>query len=425
MINIRAPRKFAQISSSGTTTEDSIAVLSALGLGEQSVQSSTPALHLGTFSQFREEQGIIIMSQSRIPRAVLALPILAFSLWTACVLHRNGINQSVAPFLEEIVGTKIIKLGSADIPILQRFFHVPGIDKNLKGIAVAFAPSTLGIDPVSWYQGLVFLTDYGLIYTIWLFESTRKANEGTLARYPLLFFMPAQIVTIGIMGPLYYYLSYISTPASKFLVPGNRTTNTVYIRGIFFTVALFFYLPHLGSFLHPSLTTRHAFNWSWQLFPLFVSLAQLVITTLPSSSTRIPKTTLGNSNTDIRTIRFTILPFAFLSASIWLYTLATSPHSLSTLFIPAAPVTNTFMPVMRRFLQVDQVSSFGASLLWLTYLFGDLKAEGVVGQNWLVLFAVKAVLMAVVGPGATFALGWLWREEVLAGGKGVEAKKRI
>lgn len=83
------------------------------------------------------------------------------------------------------------------------------------------------------------------------------------------------------------------------------------------------------------------------------------------------------------------------------------------------------MPVMRRFLQVDQVSSFGASLLWLTYLFGDLKAEGVVGQNWLVLFAVKAVLMAVVGPGATFALGWLWREEVLAGGKGVEAKKRI
>ncbi|KAG4430888.1 hypothetical protein IFR05_013633 [Cadophora sp. M221] len=362
------------------------------------------------------------MYESRIPRAVAALPILAFFVWTAYLLHRNGINQCVAPFMEEIVGTKRIKLGSVDIPILQKFFHVQGIDDKLKGITVAFAPSTLGIDAVSWYQGLVFMTDYGLIYTIWLFESTRKANEGTLARYPLLFFMPAQIVTIGIMGPLYYYLSYISTPAFKFLIPGSRTTNTAYTRGIFFTMALFFYIPLLGSFLHPSLTARHAFNWSWQLFPLFVSLAQILITALPSSSS--PRTP-GDNNADLRIIRLTVLPFAFLSAGIWIYTLVNSPYSLSTLFIPTAPVTNTFMPVMRRFLQVDQVSSFGASLLWLTYLFGDLKSESIVGQSWLVLFFVKAVLMVVVGPGATFALEWLWREEVLAGGKVVKAKKGL
>jgi len=88
------------------------------------------------------------------------------SVWTAYILHRNGINECVAPFLGEIVSTKRIKLGDINIPILQRFFRVQGLDDNLKGITVAFAPSTLGIDPVSWYQGLVFLTDYVAYFEI-------------------------------------------------------------------------------------------------------------------------------------------------------------------------------------------------------------------------------------------------------------------
>lgn len=246
--------------------------------------------------------------------------------------------------------------------------------------------------------------------------------------------MPAQIITIGVMGPLYYYLSYVFTPASKFLVPENRTTNTAYTRGILFSVALFFYLPHLGSFLHPSLTARHAFNWAWQLFPFFVSLAQMIIMYLPlssSSGTSEPKAGGSvhiNNATDLRIIRTTIFPLALLSVSIWIYTLITSPFPLSTLFIPTSQVTNTFLPVMRRFFQVDQVSSFGASLVWLVYMFGDLKTQEVVRQSWVTLFAVVALSLVVVGPGATFTLGWWWREEVLAGVGGdrwVDGKKGI
>src|SRR6187402_742500 len=188
------------------------------------------------------------------------------------------------------------------------------------------------------------------------------------------------------MGPLYFFLYYTLTPTSKLLLPGNRTTNTVYTRAILLTVPLFFYTPHLLSYLHPSLSSRHYWNWAWQLFPIFISLTNLSIAYLLPSSPPTTATSGKSSaqaksqnidNTDITTIRSTILTFSVLSAAVWIYTLSTSPFSLTTLFLPAVRVENSFLPVMRRFLQVDHVSASGSALMWLGYLFADMKREGV------------------------------------------------
>lgn len=237
---------------------------------------------------------------------------------------------------------------------------------------------------------------------------------------PFFLLLPAQMVTIGLLCPIYYFLYYIFTPLSKLQSPASRTTNTAYTRGILFTLGIFFYIPLFGTYAHPSLTARHWWNWAWQLFPVYISITQSLIALLPSSSS----TNKANANTsDLPIIRYTIGTFAIISASVWIYVITTSPFPLTTLFVPYSPTSDTFLPVMRRFFQVDQVSSLEASLLWLTYLFWDLKKEGLVKQSWAVLFAVKALLLVCFGPGVTLAAGWLYREEIMAGAQGARPKK--
>ncbi len=237
---------------------------------------------------------------------------------------------------------------------------------------------------------------------------------------PFFLVLPAQVATIGVFGPIYYFFYYIFTPVSKFQDPVSRTTNTAYTRGILFTLGIFFYIPLFGTYTHPSLTARHWWNWVWQLFPVYVSITQSLVSFFPSSST-----TNANANTsDLPIIRYTLGTFAVISASVWIYVITTSPFSLKTLFVPYSPESDTFLPVMRRFFQVDQLSSLGASLLWLTYLFWDLKKKDLVKQSWGVLFTVKFLLFVCFGPGATLAAGWVYREEILAGVEEAGRKKR-
>lgn len=68
----------------------------------------------------------------------------------------------------------------------------------------------------------------------------------------------------------------------------------------------------------------------------------------------------------------------------------------------------------REFLKLDDISLSVNTLLWLAYLFWDMKSAGMVNISWvsIVLYAVASLVL--LGPGTTAGLGWLWRENIIA-----------
>jgi hypothetical protein len=122
------------------------------------------------------------LHENAIVRSVAALPFLFLLAWCALSTHGLGINTIIGQYLDSIVLSGSLRFGTTSIPILDKFLDIKVFDDFWRPVTVAFAPSTLGADPIGWYQTFSFLSDYSLLYCIWLFESARKANEWTPAR---------------------------------------------------------------------------------------------------------------------------------------------------------------------------------------------------------------------------------------------------
>jgi hypothetical protein len=73
----------------------------------------------------------------------------------------------------------------------------------------------------------------------------------------------------------------------------------------------------------------------------------------------------------------------------------------------------TFLPLLRRHFQINYLSALGSSLMWLCYLFADLKNAHLVPQSWIFLLATGCLTAICLGPGFTLVAGWYWREEIL------------
>jgi hypothetical protein len=113
------------------------------------------------------------LCENTIIRSVAALPFIVLLSWTFLSLHPLPITQ----YLDSIALSGRLRFGSLSIPILTKFLDIKVLDDFWRPKTVAYAPSTLGVDPVGWFQNFSFLADYSLLYCIWLFESARKSNE--------------------------------------------------------------------------------------------------------------------------------------------------------------------------------------------------------------------------------------------------------
>jgi hypothetical protein len=91
-----------------------------------------------------------------------------------------------------------------------------------------------------------------------------------------------------------------------------------------------------------------------------------------------------------------------------------SPFSWFTLFVPNLKAEQTGDEYIRMFLQFDEIFSMGACLLWLLYLYGDMKRAGIMKDSWLSIVLKGVISLATLGPGVTVGLGWLYREGLLA-----------
>ncbi|KAI9646517.1 hypothetical protein NHQ30_004510 [Ciborinia camelliae] len=260
------------------------------------------------------------MASSKVTRAVIGLPILAFSIGCFLCMGRD----EALLHLEEILSTGNITWDSVDIPIIKSFYRVGFLDEIFRGVSIAFGPAAFGVDPVAWYQMFSFLLDISLL--------------------PILFGLPMQVLSAGVVVPL---------------------------------------------------------------FPVWFGLCQIFLPYTIAAKTNRMK------NTSTQAAQVAVKVFAVVSGVAWIYVNLMSPYSPITLYYPKAVEQATFPEAMRRYVQADQVFSFGAGFLWLLYLIGDMKNSGLVERSWSSLLARGAAVFVLSGPGTLVAVAWLWRNDIL------------
>lgn len=72
----------------------------------------------------------------------------------------------------------------------------------------------------------------------------------------------------------------------------------------------------------------------------------------------------------------------------------------------------SFSEGMARFLQYDQLFSMASGFVWLGLRFRELQRAGA-SFSWFKTITGLAGMTYAIGPGAAFAIGWGWKEELL------------
>ncbi|CAI6091808.1 unnamed protein product [Clonostachys chloroleuca] len=341
---------------------------------------------------------------SKILRAAGALPLLLVAAWSFQTMDLDKIAATAAPSAL----AKTIEWKGGKVKIID-FHGIAFLDDLWRGGTATFSVSSFGYDSIAAWQVFTFLIDLGPIYAIWILESTRGAHKWSPAYIPTLFSVAAQVLGIGSVAPIFYFLCIVFGPSASSLAVSTPQRRTVWHQSnlLLIPIVLVLHTSEIfGMFFAQSYDARHYWTWAWQLSPLWIGLANIILGQairlfrVPFSPSAASKLMLG------------IL--AVVSASVWIYTVAFSPHSIPTLFFPETGPQDGLILHSRKALQADEVAAYASTFLWLIYAFADLYLAGLVGTVWVVYAALLPLVTLAVGPGATYVLGWYARESILS-----------
>ncbi|KAJ5792505.1 uncharacterized protein N7503_008483 [Penicillium pulvis] len=358
-------------------------------------------------------------------RAISTTPLIG------CAMAANSIMGSTMggfwPHLMSIIRQGVWTSSNGETVSLTRsLYNVPFLDQIFTPLITCFLPSISGSDAVSRSQMFSFLTDCGPVYTIWLLESCRQGKSGFEVVLPIVSGTLFQLLGIGKVAPVYFAIEYIRTPLSS-LKGENRNIKTDVLKSLFPAMLAGHYLPLFANFFASTVERRQSINAWWQLFPLVVPLVQLPLRLLakPQANIEKKKKTASDHKTNLLWTRCTYGLLAAISGLSFIYARWSAPQgtSLAKIFLPGLfehtqPITS-FAQGIARFLKYDDIFSLGAGFVWLGLRFRELQQSGVPVSWWKSVCALVGTTVTI-GPGAALALGWGWREEILAETPAVE-----
>ncbi|KAB8245451.1 hypothetical protein BDV35DRAFT_393913 [Aspergillus flavus] len=356
------------------------------------------------------------------------------ALWTLPLIGIYAVGKATAlplilntrPYLYTLFKKGAWTAGNGEVLSLTKpLYHNLFLDNLFRPFITCFLPSITGSDPNSRIQMLSFMTDLGSIYGIWLLESYRNAHSWTHALLPLAAGTAFQLKGIWMIAPFYSALEYLITPLSTLLSgsSSNKEIDAVTTESLVLSTLAGYYTTTFANFFAPSHQSRQWFNAMWQIFPVTIPLLQISFSLAkrwvsPSSPAQDKIDQKQEQRKRMQTIRYAYGAFALISGLTFIYGRFTAPPGVSfwRLFVPGlqdhlAPVTS-FSDGIARFLQYDELLSMASAYVWLGLRFRELKQAGA-RFSWTRAAGAFVTSLLALGPGATFALGWGWREELL------------
>ncbi|KAF7626420.1 hypothetical protein F9C07_12398 [Aspergillus flavus] len=326
-------------------------------------------------------------------------------------------------------------------PIRTIYTGIEPIDHLLTTLTAFFWPTTDGSHPSLLLHSIAFSGTFGSAWVLITLEAWRKGNAWTIAAFPMIFGLTAQVLTFAFAAPLYCFFHLITSRTAK-----NPTPDTLRIpRSITNTLPLVFILGYmvptqlliLPISEHITFDLKQIFIAIWQPWPAYISIILTLIYTITTPFTSSDRTTPASERKNLSSLRW-VYAFAFGNTALthlvsWIVSLASvlvpdifnpevvdylHPGRVFEVPIPWEEPVRTVASVghgVHAFLRWDYIIGSLGVLVWAGSLHGAAQ-RGVYGSvGWLGLLWKVGLLSVFVGPvGAAVELMWEREELVLA-----------
>lgn len=232
-----------------------------------------------------------------------------------------------------------------------------------------------------------------------------QAKLITFSPFVLTFF--GQIVTGGLLGPIWLFFYLVLTPQTKYHSPGSIVIRPAHAAAVLPTIMLAYYIPNFAALLPEDLNTRHWWMWIWQLHPVWGSLSFFVFSQVLAPVVR------GLPSRKI--IQGTIVAISMVNAAVNWYTDVNSTFSAYELFAPRFLTEKPEDPIvaMMTILQYDHICTFGGVMLWLLCSLGESASDGKGRTLGVLVFLGFLSVFGVVNVGTVTLIAWELRERMM------------
>ncbi|CAI7632633.1 unnamed protein product [Penicillium glandicola] len=368
------------------------------------------------------------------PRGVVSILLYAMYFFLAWLGYRQlgtalRANGTMGFIRQAIKSQSVLLPGGVEAPLRQVYTGIGPVDLILKVIATIFLPAITNFStPEQPLQVLYFLASMLPIIAIWTVEGFRPRNKWTLLAAPSIWAVMYQLRGIGLIAPLYFVSSTFISSRVQYFSANTRALPESTARAILPALILGFVVPTVMLFfpLADALNTRQIFIALWQPTPIYVViLTQIFSRVIKSIGSSAPAKTdnaaaENKSNRDIPHLQTLYAVAGFVSACFHLALLlswaALGTNFIIKVFIPADAFAQvaTLADGVFVFFQNDFLLVAAATLLWCLASVWDLYRIGVSNVSWQMALAGLVLGSLAIGPGATTAAVWYWREEVMS-----------
>ncbi|KAJ5199737.1 hypothetical protein N7491_009466 [Penicillium cf. griseofulvum] len=331
----------------------------------------------------------------------------------------NGLDALARKSLES--GT----LPSINAPLRTVYTGVEAVDHVLALLTVFFYPTLDGHNPGLLLHGVEFSGTFGATWTLIVLESWRKGNAGTVAAYPTIFGLVAQVFTFAFGIPLTCGLQLGCSITAR----RPNADNIRVPRAVLAALPLIFVVGYmvptvvmaLPAPLVISVDLKQVAIAIWHPWPAYVSILTTVayFTLSPFLS--------NNHRASMSSLRW-VYAFAFVNASLshivsWVVSLATVivPVLFKDRFLDSLHPANVFsVPLpwsgltvdnvgdgVHVFLRWDHMIGSAGVLIWAISLYTVAHKQLPSTFSWPSLLVKVALLTILAGPaGAAVELIW-------------------
>ncbi|PGH02637.1 hypothetical protein GX51_04520 [Blastomyces parvus] len=272
---------------------------------------------------------------------------------------------------------------------------------------------------------LISLFPMVAIYTI---ESVRKRNSLSLISFTSFWAVFYQVFGIAIVGPLYYAAYMLASSNTDYWWPVSRQVPTSYAAALLPALLLGSLAPTLLISFHEYSGHRlaEAISLIWKPTPIYVNIALSLLSTLyakvyPDNSRTPPADKPMPDLPCLNHVYRLVFSVAALTHIFTLYAALTPRYpdiSIADIFLPHPTYGSQLLSMRETRIHtlclVDFWVFWAATIVWVVIAVWDMNRVGRAQVN--ISVAAGAVMMGTVtvGPGATAAAVWYWREEKMS-----------
>ncbi|KAJ5250782.1 hypothetical protein N7489_001192 [Penicillium chrysogenum] len=322
------------------------------------------------------------------------------------------------------------KLPSFDAPLRTVYTGIKEVDHVLTLLTTFFYPALDGNNPGLLLHGVGFSGTFGATWTLIVLESWRKGNAGTIAAYPTIFGLAAQVLTFAFGIPLTCALQLGCSITAR----RPHADNIRIPRAVLAVLPLVFVVGYMVPTVAMALPAPSVIPVDlkqiaiaiWHPWPAYVSILTTVayFTLSPFFS--------NNHRASMSSLRW-VYAFAFANAS--LSHMVTLVVSLATVVVPVLfedrfldslhPANVFSIPLpwsgltvdnvgdgVHVFLRWDYMIGSAGVLIWAISLYTVAHKQLLNNVSWLSLLVKTALLTVLVGPAGT-AVELIWERDEL------------